>query len=523
MKAAIPHRFDRGSFGGVLVATVLIGLLAAIRRALEPLFAAWSQPEYSHAWLILPLAGLVFLHRLRGVRTGGRRLPGVLIAAVSIGVMVLGWAAGSYTALLYGAIFGISGFVWSLVGTEAMKVLAAPLIYLLFLVPIPIALAIPTTAEMQLLSSKLGLALMKLLALPALLDGNIVILPSARLEVAAACSGLRYLFPLISFAFLVAMLLEDRFWKKVLIVLSSIPIAIVTNASRIALIALLLERFGIDTTADTAHEFEGFAVFALCLVLLFIEVWVLLRIGKPVGRFAASDLLAFNTREWPRLIGWPVPRPAIVSAAILLVGTGLVANLPVRVEQTPARQPFALFPMEFGSWRGVPKMLDAESLAALGLTDYLLADYRYDSDDDASPLNFYIAYYASQRNGLHAHSPQLCIPGGGWSIIQQSIIALPWGEGRSIDVNRVVIEKKGIKQVVYYWFEERGRHVAKEGSLKYFALRDAIIDNRSDGALVRIVLTLNADDISALDSLASQFAAAASGLIATYVPGPEPR
>jgi len=182
-----------------------------------------------------------------------------------------------------------------------MKVLAAPLTYLLFMVPIPIALAIPSTAEMQLLSSKLGLGLMKVFALPASLDGNIVILPSARLEVAAACSGLRYLFPLISFAFLVAMLLEDRFWKKALIVLSSIPIAIVTNASRIALIALLLERFGIDTTADTAHEFEGFAVFALCLVLLFIEVWVLLRIGKPAGPW--RRLSRAPTRRAPRR-GW---------------------------------------------------------------------------------------------------------------------------------------------------------------------------------------------------------------------------
>jgi exosortase D (VPLPA-CTERM-specific) len=437
--------------------------------------------------------------------------------------MVLGWAAGSYTAVLYGAILGVSGFVWSIVGTEAMKALAAPLTYLLFMVPIPIALAVPITSEMQLVSSKLGLGLMKLLALSASLDGNIVILPSARLEVAAACSGLRYLFPLISFAFLVAMLLDDRFWKKALIVLSSIPIAIVTNASRIALIALLLERFGIDTTAGAAHEFEGFAVFALCLVLLFVEVRILLAIGRPAGRFVASDLLTFDAGELPRLMWWRMPRPAFMTAAILLLGTGLMACLPARIEQTPARLPFALFPMEFGAWRGVPQTLDNESLNALGLTDYLLADYQTDSPGDSAPLNFYVAYYASQRDGLHAHSPQLCIPGGGWSIIQQTIVALPWSDGQSIDVNRVVVEKKGIKQVVYYWFEERGRHIAKEGTLKYFALRDALLDNRSDGALVRIVLTPNADDIPALDSLAAQFAAAASGLVPTYVPGPEPR
>jgi EpsI family protein len=214
-----------------------------------------------------------------------------------------------------------------------------------------------------------------------------------------------------------------------------------------------------------------------------------------------------------------VPRPAIVAAAILLLGTGLVANLPVRVEQTPARQPFALFPMEFGTWRGVPKMLDAESLTALGLTDYLLADYRPDSDNDAPPLNFYIAYYASQRNGLHAHSPQLCLPGGGWSILQQTIVALPWRDGQSIDVNRVVIEKKGIKQVVYYWFEERGRHIATEHSLKYFALRDALFDNRSDGALVRVAIPLSReDDEITADTLAGRLVAGVSSYLPGFVP-----
>jgi exosortase D (VPLPA-CTERM-specific) len=523
MKQAVLHRVERDTirkpFGVVLVGVVVIGLLVAARRSFDPLFGAWSQPEYSHAWLILPLALLVFIHRLQFLQMRGSRFPGVLGAAFSVGVMVFGWAAGSYTAILYGAILGLAGFVWAVVGAEAMRVLAAPLTYLLFMVPIPIALAVPATAEMQLLSSKLGLGLMSLFGLPASLDGNIVILPSAKLEVAEACSGLRYLFPLISFAFLVAMLLDDRLWKKTLIVLSSIPIAIVTNASRIALIALLLERAGVDTTAGAAHEFEGFAVFALCLGLLFVEVRILLAIGKPAGRFLALDLLTFHPGKLQRWIRSPVSRPALIAATILLLGTGLIACLPARTEQTSVRLPFALFPLEFGAWRGVPQTLDNESLNALGLTDYLLADYKADLAGDSATLNFYVAYYASQRNGLHAHSPQLCIPGGGWSIIQQTIIALPWSDGQSIDVNRVVIEKKGIKQIVYYWFEERGRHIAAEGTLKYYALRDALLDNRSDGALVRIVLESNSDDLRVPDSLVGQFTTAASALFSTYVPG----
>src|SRR5262249_3506783 len=163
---------------------------------------------YSHAWLIPPLAALIFLHRFVVVKFAGPRVPGVFITTLSIAIMVFGWAAGSYTAILYGAIIGVIGFVWAIVGADGMKPLAAPLIYLFFMVPIPLAFYISLSAQMQLLSSELGITLVQFLALPASLDGNIIVLPSARLEVAEACSGLRYLFPLVSFAFLVSIFLE---------------------------------------------------------------------------------------------------------------------------------------------------------------------------------------------------------------------------------------------------------------------------------------------------------------------------
>jgi EpsI family protein len=173
--------------------------------------------------------------------------------------------------------------------------------------------------------------------------------------------------------------------------------------------------------------------------------------------------------------------------------------------------------MEFEGWRGTPKTLDSEALEALGLTDYVLADYSRDLNPGGS-VNFYVAYYASQRNGLHAHSPQLCIPGGGWSIIRQSIVPIPWQDGQSIPANRVVIEKKNMRQLVYYWFEERGRHIAAESTLKYYALRDALLDNRSDGALVRIVVTVNGEDDESADSLVQKLVWDTSSLLQAYVP-----
>jgi exosortase D (VPLPA-CTERM-specific) len=512
------RRTDWQNLGCLFALAVCAGEVPGIWHSLRPLFGAWSQQEYSHAWFILPLALLIFIHRSRTAASGGHRVPGAFIAILSVVVMIFAWATGSYTACIYGAILGIIGFVWSSLGTQAMKTLAAPLLYLLFMVPLPVAVYISVSAEMQLLASKLGLVLISVFQVPASLDGNIIVLPSARLEVAEACNGLRYLFPLVSFACLVSMLVEDRFWKKALIIVASVPIAIVLNAIRIAMIAVLLERFGIDASTGWAHDVQGFVVFSLCIALLFAEVSWLLRIGNSRGRMVLSDLLLLDRSTVRRLVSWPVSRASLMTGIILLSGTSLVARWPARTEVVPPRQPLALFPMEFAGWHGVPTTLDSASLDALGLTDYLLADYTAQASV-GGPLNFYIAYYASQRAGIHAHSPQLCIPGGGWNILGQSTITVPSSSGSSISANRVVIEKRGLRQIVYYWFEERGRHIADEGVLKYYALRDALVDNRTDGALIRIVAPVYAADEAAADSMAVKLIADARPFLQFFIPG----
>jgi len=518
MTAITFRRTDWSNLGGFFALVVCSTGIAGVWRSLDPLLAVWSQEEYSHAWFILPLSALIFIQRFRTVRLGGSSPLGIPVALISVFIMLFAWATGSYTVSIYGTILGLIGFVWSSVGTEAMKTLAAPLVYLFFMVPLPVAIYISASAEMQLLSSKLGIAFISLFHVPATLDGNIIILESARLEVAEACSGLRYLFPLVSFAVLTSMLVADRFWKKAIIVISSVPIAIVLNAGRIAMIAVLLERFGIDTSTGPAHAFEGFAVFFFCVVLLFLEVWCLLKIGEPRGRLVLSELLVLDLNAIQRLIAWPLSRASLLAGIILLVGGCIVATLPARTEVIPHRQPLALFPMDFEGWHGSPQTLDSDSLNALGLTDYLLADYTREASD-SGPVNFYIAYYASQRAGLHAHSPQLCIPGGGWSIINQSIVSMPLTHAGLISANRVVIEKRGVRQLVYYWFEERGRHIAEEGTLKYYGLRDALVDNRSDGALVRVVARIHDQDEAAADAMVRKFVEETGAFLTRFVPG----
>lgn len=518
MEAVNFRRPEAKIFGRTFALAICISTIAGSWRSLIPLMAAWNKQEYSHAWFIVPLAVVIFVQRLRTAELGGNYAIGIPVAALAVAVMLLAWTTGSYTLGIYGTILGLAGFAWASFGSNAMKTLAAPLVYLLFVVPPPLTIYMSLSAEMQLLSSKLGTVFISLFQLPALLDGNVIVLATGNLEVAEACNGLRYLFPLIGFAYLVSMLVEDRLWKKALILLSCFPIAICMNAGRIAMIAVLLGYFDIDTSVGAMHTVAGFAVFSLCIGALFLKVWCLLRIGRPRGRFLGSDLLIFDKFTLDKLINWPVTRSSLSAGIVLLAGAGFLAALPaVRADIIPTRQPLALFPMEYKIWRGVPHVLDGEQANSTGFTDYLLADY-VDPTVGRS-LNFYVAYYASQHAGAHPHSPQFCIPGGGWTIASQSVVALPFGKGVSIDVNRVIIEKRDVKQVVYYWFEERGRHIANENALRYYAIRDAILENRSDGALVRIVATIHNGEDAKADAVVRNFVADVGPMIESYVPG----
>jgi EpsI family protein len=111
------------------------------------------------------------------------------------------------------------------------------------------------------------------------------------------------------------------------------------------------------------------------------------------------------------------------------------------------------------------------------------------------------------------------MPGGGWGILGQSITTVPLTDGGSISANRVVIEKRGVRQIVYYWFEERGRHIAEESAGKYYALKDGLFANRSDGALIRIVAPITTGDEATADSLARKMVADTSAHLQSFVPG----
>lgn len=177
-----------------------------------------------------------------------------------------------------------------------------------------------------------------------------------------------------------------------------------------------------------------------------------------------------------------IVRFAIV-IAVLLGGTVLLHAMS-HGEPTMARQPLKDLSYEIGSWQGKEYPLDQQIVQAVSVTDYTNRVY---TSSITAPVELYVGYYASQRTGDTIHSPKNCLPGAGWDPIESGYATIPVGNGKQITVNEYVIAQGLNKQLVFYWYQGRGRVIASEYWGKFWMIHDAITRNRTDGALVRLI------------------------------------
>jgi len=173
-----------------------------------------------------------------------------------------------------------------------------------------------------------------------------------------------------------------------------------------------------------------------------------------------------------------------VSAGLLLA-TLLVVQFRSPGEAVQMRKPFSAFPTMLGAWKGQEEtILEPDVLNMLKMSDYLMRRY---SDDGGRPVWLYIGYWQSQRKGGDIHSPRNCLPGGGWEPIEASRLSIQVpGRAAPISVNRYLIQKDNQMQITVYWFQTQGKVVAGELGAKIELVRNALLRNRTDGALVRL-------------------------------------
>jgi EpsI family protein len=128
-----------------------------------------------------------------------------------------------------------------------------------------------------------------------------------------------------------------------------------------------------------------------------------------------------------------------------------------------------------------------------GVTSYLLRSYTPpDTTTAALPFSVYVGYYDSQMQGTTIHSPKNCLPGSGWEALVSTTVELETAAGR-VRVNRYLLQNQHAQALVLYWYQGRGRVESSEYVVKWDLLRDAVLNRRSDEALVRIVVPVDGD------------------------------
>jgi exosortase D (VPLPA-CTERM-specific) len=483
---------------GLLLIAAIVGVLSIwpFWDGLSRMWDWWIDvPEYSHGLLIPPVAAFLIWQqkdRLERIPFAGSWL-GVALVLFGGALLMLGQLGTIYTAVQYAYVVTLYGLILSFMGWPAFRLIAVPMLILLFMIPLPEFILNNLSLNLQLLSSQIGVYFMRLCGVSVFQEGNVIDLGGYKLQVAEACSGLRYLFPLMTLGFLMAYFYKGALWKRIVLFLSSIPITVLMNSFRVGVIGITVEHWGIGMAEGFLHEFQGWMVFMVSAALMLGEIALLNRMGHESGTWRQLFGVEFPSPS-PR--GLPIrqrklPASFMAAAALLAAFVVISAVVPRPVETVPARASFVEFPMQIGEWRGHRDSLEAVFTDQLKLDDYLLADYVNDAGD---VVNFYSAYYNSQRKGEAVHSPRSCLPGGGWEMTDFGQRELPGAivNGQPLRVNRTIIGLGNQRQLVYYWFQQRGRVITNEYAVKWYLFWDALTRHRTDGALVRIITPLAA-------------------------------
>jgi len=182
-----------------------------------------------------------------------------------------------------------------------------------------------------------------------------------------------------------------------------------------------------------------------------------------------------------------------VTAGILL-GAFLLLHTVSHGEPVVSHQPLRELPYAIAGRTGQESPLQEQVIQAVGVSDYTNRFYFEQAD---APIQLYIGYYASQKTGDTIHSPKNCLPGSGWDPVTSGYATIPIPGQHSVVVNEYVIQKDQEKQLVFYWYQGRGRVIASEYAGKFWMMMDAITRNRTDGALVRVVTPMSDGEANA--------------------------
>ena len=482
--------------GGCLIFLALASFM--YHTTTSYLLGKWRMDDFTYSYFIpLVVTYLIWEKRTEiAIEPTCRSWFGLLPALLGLLFFWMGELGGEYTIMFISIWLLLVGTLWSIFGWRRFRVIAFPIILILAMIPPPAVLYDNLTLRLKLISSQIGVLLLQLCGLTAYREGNVIDVGFTKLQVVDACSGLRYFFPLIVLGILLAYFFKGSWWKKVIIVVSAIPVSIVTNSMRIASVGILYQFMGPAAAEGFFHDFSGWFIFMLSLGILLLEFALLKRILPERASTGLQDSTADVVQSYHpghnRYSGLFRYVPLQFLIILLLMGATAAGVQGVSSRnRTPLSKPFSQFPDAVGDWTAKRQSLEKMYLDALELNDYLLADFR---NSRGEVINCYVAFSDFQSKGKASHSPATCLPGSGWELKEPDKILVTDGSGRSTTINRAIMVMGNDKRLTYYWFDQRGRILTDLYQIKFFNIVDSIKLNRTDGALVRLITPLGENE-----------------------------
>lgn len=241
--------------------------------AFRSLVRDWLHDDnYSHGLLIVPIA-LYLVWERRDALARAPRTPsrwGLVLVAASLLATVAG-TLGAEMFLARAPLIGVlAGGVLYVLGWQHLRLLQFPLALLVLMVPLPSLIFNQLAFPLQLLASAAGESGLHVLDIPVLREGNIIMLAGTTLEVAEACSGIRSLVSLLTLGLVYAYYMDSRVWVRATLVVSTVPIAVLANAVRVAGTGIAAHYYGSDAAEGFLHTFSGWLVFGVALGAMFL-------------------------------------------------------------------------------------------------------------------------------------------------------------------------------------------------------------------------------------------------------------
>jgi exosortase D (VPLPA-CTERM-specific) len=483
--------------------SLLFTFIVCLWGTLAGIVSTWiTNEDYSYGFLIPVISGWFIWERRSkfkeiNIFQDFRALPFLILFLL---FSVYGILGSSYSAVRPSIPFILFFLTLLCFGKHAARLMLFPLAYLIFMVPIPNLMNRYLGEPLKLISSVMGTHIIRAFDITVYREGNIIELPDIQLQVVDACSGLRFLFPLIALGIVYAYYFQKTTWKRIILVMTTLPIAVLTNGLRVGITGILSHYYGSKVAEGFFHDFEGWLIFMVAFAFLF-------GFGKILSYFPDSpDKSDVPETEYKEISPRLSNMPAFIISLVLLLCVGTLSWSTKALPPVKIKGGLGTFPLEIADWQGRSQTISREIVDLSGAEESFYATY---SNEAGERVELYLGYRSTpfMENENFFHTPISCFPGSGWKILKTDTYTFKNSfEFPGLSARRMIAEKMDVKVMVFFWFQtnKRATHIKWLNRL-HLALHAIERDNTHD-LFVRLITPIQSDNLKEAEERLDRFA-----------------